>query len=158
MANLLYKHSIQHFDWGEMSEREQLIADAPWQSEDNSYITETAGFVPLPVKFKRFLENGLVAQFKENDFTSSDWRTLYADDPDLDISPDDEFDEVQVKLELREQKRLALLQARVKELSTVRPAEGGAPKGVATNEAGAAIVENSSPTAAGGNAASVGSV
>lgn len=158
VATSIYNHSVQHFNWGEMSKDEQVLADKPWKSKDNSYITETAGFIPLAVKFKRFLENGLVAQFKEDDFTSSDWRTLYADDPDIDISPDDEFDEVQAKLELREQKRLALLQAKVKELSTVRSAEGEAPKGVATTEAGAATVDNSSPAVAGGNAAPVGSV
>lgn len=154
----LYKHTIQHFDWGEMSKREQLLADAPWQSEDNSYITETAGFVPLAVKFKRFIENGMIARFNENDFTSSDWRTLYADDAELDISPSDEFDEVQTKLALREQKRLAILAAKSSELSTVRPAEGGAPKGVATNEAGAATVDNSSLKASSGEANSAGAV
>lgn len=139
----LYSHSIQHYDWGEIPEREQLLADAPWQSKANAYITETAGFIPLSVKFKRFIENGLVAQFKESDFTSSDWRTLYRDDPELDISPDDEFDEVQAKLERREQKRLELMQARAAELSTVDPGEGGAPQGVATTTPGVATVDNS---------------
>lgn len=140
----IYNHSIQHFDWNELPEREKLIADAPWHSEENAYITETAGFIPLPVKFKRFIENGLVAQFRESDFTSSDWRTLYADDPDLDIFPSDEFDEVQSKLELREQKRLSLLEARAAELSTVRPDVGEAPTGGATTTSGAPTVDNSS--------------
>lgn len=150
MSEKLYKHSIQHFVLGEMSEEEKKAFDEPWKSDSNAYITETAGFIPLSVKFKRFIENGIVSQFKESDFTSSDWRSLYADDPELDIALGDEFDEVEAKIELREQKRLALLEARAAELSKVRPDGGEAPIGGATTTAGAATVDNSTkrPTSA----------
>lgn len=143
MSKSLYKHSIQHFVFNELPEDVIKAIVAPWKSKSNDYITETAGFIPLVVKFKRFLENGIVAQFKESDFTSSDWRSLYQDDPDLDISPNDEFDEIQAKLELREEKRLAMLKARADELSTVRSDGGGAPSGGATTKSEAATVDNS---------------
>lgn len=154
----LYCHKIQHFSYGEMSDSEKKLIESPWDDkENNAYITETAGFVPLVVKFKRFIENGQIAQFKESDFTSSDWRELYATDPELDISPNDEFDEVQQKLLLREQLRQRILSRKAdagEELSTVRQA-GGAPQGVATT-AQAATVDNS-VTVPGGAAAAAGS-
>lgn len=141
----IYCHKIQHFSYGEMSESEKKLAESPWKDkEKNAYITETAGFVPLVVKFKRFIENGQIAQFRESDFTSSDWRELYATDPDLDISPSDEFDEVQEKLALREELRQQILARKAKsdeELSTVRRG-GGAPQGVATTTK-TATVDNS---------------
>lgn len=144
-TNSIYCHNIQHFSYGEMSDSEKKLAESPWNDkENNAYITETAGFVPLVVKFKRFIENGQVAQFQESDFTSSDWRELYATDPDLDISPDDEFDEVQKKLALRNELRQQILARKAKsdeELSTVRQ-EGGAPQGVATTTQ-PATVDNS---------------
>lgn len=144
-TNSLYCHKIQHFSYGEMSASEKELAESPFNDKDNNaYITETAGFVPLVVKFKRFIENGQVAQFHESDFTSSDWRELYATNPELDISPDDEFDEVQEKLSLREELRQQILARKAKsdeELSTVRQG-GGAPQGVATTTQ-AATVDNS---------------
>lgn len=66
-------------------------------SENNDVIVETAGFVPLEVKFKRFEQNGLIAQFNESEFTSSDLRDIYLT-PDFEISPEDDFEEVQEKL------------------------------------------------------------
>ena len=143
MSKTLYNHSIQHFVLEEIPEEVRKAIDEPWKSDRNAYITETAGFIPLAVKFKRFIENGIVAQFKESDFTSSDWRSLYADDPEMDIAPSDEFDEIQAKLELREQKRLSLLESRSAELSTVRPGGGEAPTGGATTTPGTATVDNS---------------
>lgn len=146
----IYCHKIEYFSYGEMSDHEKRLAESPWNdSEYNSYITETAGFVPLVVKFKKFIENGQIAQFRESDFTSSDWRELYATDPELDISPDDEFDEVQEKLALREKLRQDILARKAKseeELSTVRQG-GGAPKGVATTTQ-PATVDNSGAVAA----------
>ena len=66
----------------------------------NEYITETAGFVPLEVKLKQFEQNGLRAQFNESEFTSSDYRDMYLN-PDFEIYPGDELEEVQEKVELQ---------------------------------------------------------
>lgn len=70
--------------------------------ENNEYITETAGFIPLEVKLKQFEQNGMIAQFQAGDFTSNDYREMYLN-PDFDISPEDDFEDVQEKLELQRQ-------------------------------------------------------
>ena len=69
-------------------------------SKDNEYLTETAGFVPLEVKLKQFEQNGLAAQFNTSEFTSNDLRDIYLN-PDFDITPDDEFEEVEEKIAAR---------------------------------------------------------
>lgn len=74
-----------------------LEATASDFSENNEYITETAGFVPLEVKLKQFEQNGQIAQFMTSDFTSNDYRDIYLN-PDFDISPEDDFEDVQVKV------------------------------------------------------------
>lgn len=66
-------------------------------SDHNEKIVETAGFIPLDVKFKRFEQNGLIAQFNTSEFTSNDFRNLYAN-PDFEIYPDDEFEEIEEKI------------------------------------------------------------
>lgn len=71
-------------------------------SVDNEYITETAGFIPLEVKLKQFEQNGLIAQFQAGDFTSHDYREMYLT-PDFDITPEDDFEDVQEKMELHRQ-------------------------------------------------------
>lgn len=75
----------------------QGVADL---SKENEYITETAGFVPLEVKLKQFEENGYIAQFQSGDFTSADMREAYLS-PDFEITPEDEFEEIQEKLNAR---------------------------------------------------------
>lgn len=69
-------------------------------SKDNEYLTETAGFIPLEVKLKQFEQNGLAAQFNTSEFTSNDLRDIYLN-PDFDITPDDEFEEVEEKIAAR---------------------------------------------------------
>lgn len=84
----------------EFLDDKQVKALAADLSEHNDYITETAGFIPLEVKFKQFEQNGLVAQFKVGDFTSNDYRDLYLN-PDFEITPEDDFEDVQEKLSAR---------------------------------------------------------
>lgn len=66
----------------------------------NEEIVETAGFVPLEVKFKQFEQNGLRAQFMESDFTSSDLRQIYLS-PDLQIYPGDDLIDIENKLQMQ---------------------------------------------------------
>lgn len=63
-------------------------------------ITETAGFVPLEVRFQRLIENGIQLQLKAQEFDSVDMRKLYLDDA-FRVEPDDELEEIQTKLEAR---------------------------------------------------------
>lgn len=65
--------------------------------ENNEYITETAGFIPLEVKMKQFETNGLVAQFMVSDFDSHDYRDIYLN-PDFNITPEDDLEDIQEKL------------------------------------------------------------
>ena len=62
-----------------------LERQSGWQPEKNPVIVETAGFVPLEVRFKRFEENGIRAQFSAAEFSSSDLRDIYLH-PDFQIN------------------------------------------------------------------------
>ena len=67
-------------------------------AEGNEYIVESAGFVPLSVKFKQFEQNGYIARFNVDDFDSSDYNSLYQDD--VLIGPDDDEFDIADKLSL----------------------------------------------------------
>ena len=81
----------------EILSEKQIEARCSDLSENNDYICETAGFVPLEVKFKRFELAGQAAVLNASEFTSQDIRDLYLN-PDFDIYPDDDLDEVQEKM------------------------------------------------------------
>ena len=89
----MFRKSIDRLSENEI---ETMVSDF---SEHNENITETAGFVPLEVKLRRFQENGQIMQFSQSEFTSSDLRELYLS-PDLEITPEmdiEEIQEVQIK-------------------------------------------------------------
>lgn len=66
----------------------------------NEDIVETAGFVPLAVRFKQLEQNGYVAQFKRSDFDSQDMRDIWFN-PDFEILPGDDLEEVEAKVRAR---------------------------------------------------------
>ena len=82
-------------------------------AEGNKYIVETAGFIPLPVKFKQFEQNGYIAKFNADDFDSSDYKSLYTDD--ILIGPDDDEFDVADKIELFNFRRSELLNKKLAE-------------------------------------------
>lgn len=63
-------------------------------------ITETAGFVPLEVRFQKLIENGIRLQLDAKEFDSVDMRKMYLDD-EFRVEPEDELEDIQVKLEKR---------------------------------------------------------
>lgn len=74
---------------------QEQIKQLCWNPVDkNDYITETAGFVPLEVKLKRFEESGAQLQFMRSEFTSSDYRDMYLT-PDFEITPEMDYEEIQ---------------------------------------------------------------
>lgn len=81
-------------------------------AEGNEYIVETAGFVPLAVKFKQFEQNGYIAKFNVDDFDSSDYNSLYQDD--VLIGPDDDEFDVADKIALFKARKLAILNEKAK--------------------------------------------
>lgn len=91
-------------------------------SEHNERIVETAGFIPLDVKLKRFEQAGIAAQYHTSEFTSNDFRNLYAN-PDFELYPDDELEEVQEKLKAYN----AYRNAYIKSLKAGDLAEGKSP-------------------------------
>ena len=84
----------------ELMSEKQVIALGADLSVGNDYITETAGFVPLDVKLRRFQEAGQQMQFHAGEFTSADLREAYFS-PDFEINPEDELEEIQEKLNAR---------------------------------------------------------
>lgn len=66
--------------------------------KNNDYICETAGFVPLEVKFKKFEINGLTLMQQRRMLNSSDYREMYLN-PDFDISIDDDPEDIIDKME-----------------------------------------------------------
>lgn len=90
-----------------------------WITEDgkpadgNEYIVETAGFVPLSVKFKQFEQNGYIAKFSVDDFDSSDYSKLYADD--VLIGPDDDEFDIADKIALFKERKLQILNSKLAE-------------------------------------------
>lgn len=85
-----------HRKYEYMSAKDVEACKSPLK-ENNDYIVETAGFVPLEVKMKQFENNGIVAQFLTSDFDSNDYRDIYLH-PDFNIYPEDDFEDIQEKL------------------------------------------------------------
>lgn len=82
-------------------------------AEGNEYIVETAGFVPLSVKFKQFEQNGYIAKFNVDDFDSSDYSKLYTDD--VLIGPDDDEFDIADKIALFKERKLQILNSKLAE-------------------------------------------
>lgn len=76
--------------------------DKEFQKEWNKVEVETAGFVPLDVRFKQMEQAGYRAQFMSSDFTSGDLRAAYQI-PALDYQEGDELEDMLEKDSLRRQ-------------------------------------------------------
>lgn len=100
------------------SDKSKWITKNGKPAEGNEYIIETAGFVPLSVKFKQFEQNGYIAKFHIDDFDSSDYNSLYADD--VLIGPDDDEFDVADKIELFNQRRRDLLNKKLAETNETK--------------------------------------
>lgn len=57
-------------------------------------VTETAGFEPLEVRFKKMEQAGFRAQFFESDFDSADLREIYLHHPEFTLQEGDELEDV----------------------------------------------------------------
>ena len=64
-------------------------------------IVETAGFIPLDVRFKQMEQAGFRAQFFESEFSSKDVSDMYLNHPEFDITAEDDIEEAMEKMELR---------------------------------------------------------
>lgn len=86
-------------------------------SELNPCIVETAGFVPLEVRFKQFEQNGLRAQFTEDQFTSNDLRQIYLS-PDLQIYPGDDLIDIEEKLDAQRELMIKIQKEKAEALAS----------------------------------------
>lgn len=87
-------YKIFKFSKSEVVARSSFIPE-----EENKVIVETAGFVPLDVRFKQMEQNGIVARLNEQEFSLGvdDLRQLYFG-AETEITQYDELEDVQEKL------------------------------------------------------------
>lgn len=69
----------------------------------NEDIVETAGFIPLEVRFKQMEQAGIQAQFLQSEFTSFDVRDMYLNHPEFDLNGDEDIEEALDKIKLRQE-------------------------------------------------------
>lgn len=76
----------------------ESFKDVPNQDE---ILVETAGFVPLDIRFKMMEEAGIRAQFRESEFDSADMRAIYEEHPEFAFTMSDELEDIERKIALR---------------------------------------------------------
>ena len=90
--------------------QEKKLSEIPGWDE---VLVDTKGFVPLDVKFKQLEEAGIKAEFNIADLDSSQIRQVFLN-PDFEITPDDDLEDIQEKLYQRELFKQQLMAQNVK--------------------------------------------
>lgn len=87
-------YKIFKFSKAEVMARSSVIPE-----EENNVIVETAGFVPLDVRFKQMEQNGILARLNAQEFSLGvdDLRQLYFG-AETEITQYDDLEDVQEKL------------------------------------------------------------
>ena len=80
----------------------------------NQRITETAGFIPLEVRFQKLIESGQRVTLRAQEFDSVDMRKLYLSD-EFRVEPDDELEDILLKQQKRAEFLRDILNRREKE-------------------------------------------
>lgn len=96
----------------------------------NEDIVETAGFVPLAVKFKQMEQAGIQAKFLSSEFNSRDVSDMYLNHPELDLTGEEDYEEAMEKIQAR-----AAYIKQVKEAVKARNAEAQREVGAAESVA-----------------------
>lgn len=86
-------------------------------------ICETAGFVPLDVRFKRLEQSGYVAQFFTHQFDTDDIRQIFMGE-ETQIYADDDEDIVRIKLYKQNKLREKILRSKLGDLAEEDDEEG----------------------------------
>lgn len=92
------KKNVRKFQNDYPVNTDKKLSDVPGWDE---VLVDTKGFVPLEVKFKQLEEAGIKAEFNVADLDSSQIRQVFLN-PDFEITPDDDLEEIQDKLYQRE--------------------------------------------------------
>lgn len=95
------------------NEVKMSAAELKHWNKRNEDLCDTAGYVPMAVRMQRMIESGHIAQFTEDDFDINDYKQMYLS-PEMKISPEDDLEEIQSKLELRRQYQAAIIAERSK--------------------------------------------
>ena len=92
----------EKFEWEtEVHYPKDYFFDEEHQKAWEEDIVETAGFIPLEVRFKQMEQAGYRARFLETEFSSRDVSDMYLNHPEFDITPEDSIEEMIEKMELR---------------------------------------------------------
>lgn len=105
-------YSSESYKFDDSNTNKWITSDGK-PSKGNEYIVESAGFIPLSVKFKKFEQDGYIAKFSVDDFDSSDYNNLYSDD--VLICPDDDEFDIADKIALFKERKLQLLNSKLAE-------------------------------------------
>lgn len=102
---------------------EELKQEIPAPEGWNEDIVETAGFVPLAVRMKQMEQAGYVAQFTHADFDSKDMRDIWFN-PELEILPGDDLEDIHEKLMAREAYIEAIKARKASQSDAPAPSDG----------------------------------
>ena len=95
--------------------------------EKNDYLVETAGFVPLSVRFKQFTENGIVSRLRaeqyDTDLPISELENAFQMS-EFDVNDDDDIFTATEKINARKN-YIAELKKRYSDASAQKKAESG---------------------------------
>ena len=95
--------------------------------EKNDYLVETAGFVPLSVRFKQFTENGIVSRLRaeqyDTDLPVSELENAFQMS-EFDVNDDDDIFTATEKINARKN-YIAELKKRYSDASAQKKAESG---------------------------------
>lgn len=97
MAELKNYRTVEKFR-PEVIDVTKLFVEPDGWNED---IVETAGFIPIEVRFKQMEQAGYKAQFFQSEFTSKDVSDMYLNHPEFDITTEDDIEEALEKMQLR---------------------------------------------------------
>ena len=97
MAELKNYRAVEKFRPEVIDVKKLFVVPDGW----NEDIVETAGFIPLEVRFKQMEQAGYKAQFFQSEFTSKDVTDMYLNHPEFDINAEDDIEDALEKMQLR---------------------------------------------------------
>lgn len=142
---------LKHFSAGVFDEKQikKLFTAKPEITYkkifDNKKLVDTAGFVPLDVRIKKFLLAGEQYKLSAEMFDSDDWRYMFNNINDTALEVGDEVEEIQSKMQvvLARQHELLVKKGLIKTDEPDTHDKGEGAKSVAKSDADAGSVTGS---------------
>lgn len=97
------KYELEKFDKSDFDARVAARRKRDFELYPDSFepLTETAGFEPLEVKFKRMEQAGYKAALNMDEYTSADMYEFYLQHPEFDLNKYDDLETAKAKLDAR---------------------------------------------------------